>query len=346
MLYKCELCNYKTNDSSNFCRHKKQKKHLKKVEAEIENDKIKKNYEELKIKLIENDFEKKLIEKEKETEKKLLEKDFEMKLMEKEKEKLAEVNKILIENTGKTINNNNNNTQNNNINIGTLNYINEHFKNAPPLEKISNFVINGIDTNDEKQYDKFISNLIYHHNNKNLHVYLGDHIVSIYKKKNLNEQSIHTTDTSRLNYAIRIIEESLDLYDTSEEDIDNYTLSDKDDSEIDSDEEELKQIKEEYYKKLKEKNLKNIKKKNAKIWIVDKSGYKICRIVVEPIIRRMLRILRKNLRDRNKLIITDLDEELKYRSNVNSMIDSIDTKKLKNDINKYIAPKFNLDKKN
>ena len=59
----------------------------------------------------------------------------------------------------------------------------------------------------------------------------------------------------------------------------------------------------------------------------------------------MLRILRKNLRDRNKLIITDLDEELKYRSNVNSMIDSIDTKKLKNDINKYIAPKFNLDKK-
>ena len=330
MLYKCELCNYKTNDSSNFCRHKKQKKHLKKVEAEIENDKIKKNYEELKIKLIEKDFEMKLMEKE------------------KEKEKLAEVNKILIEHTGKTINNNNNNTQNNNINIGTLNYINEHFKNAPPLEKISNFVINGIDTNDEKQYDKFISNLIYHHNNKNLHVYLGDHIVSIYKKKNLNEQSIHTTDTSRLNYAIRIIEESLDLYDTSEEDIDNYTLSDKDDeseSEIDSDEEELKQIKEDYYKKLKEKNLKNIKKKNAKIWIVDKSGYKICRIVVEPIIRRMLRILKKNLRDRNKLIITDLDEELKYRSNVNSMIDSIDTKKLKNDINKYIAPKFNLDKK-
>ena len=327
MSYKCKLCNYKTNDSSNFCRHQKQKKHIKKVEAEIENDKIKKENEELKQKIIE------------------IEKETERKLLEKENEKLTEVNKILIEHTGKTINNNNN-TQNNNINIGTLNYINEHFKNAPPLEKISNFVINGIDTNDEKQYDKFISNLIYHHNNKNLHVYLGDHIVSIYKKKNLNEQSIHTTDTSRLNYAIRIIEESLDLYDTSEEDIDNYTLSDKDDSEIDSDEEELKQIKEDYYKKLKEKNLKNIKKKNAKIWIVDKSGYKICRIVVEPIIRRMLRILRKNLRDRNKLIITDLDEELKYRSNVNSMIDSIDTKKLKNDINKYIAPKFNLDKKN
>ena len=346
-MYICELCNYETIDSGNFSRHKKQKKHLEKIKNLDNIDKIKKENDELKLKLklIEIETEKKLIEKEKETEKKLIEKEkeTERKLLEKENEKLTEVNKILIEHTGKS--NTLNNTQNNNINIGTLNYINEHFKNAPPLEKISNFVINGIDTNDEKQYDKFISNLIYHHNNKNLHVYLGDHIVSIYKKKNLNEQSIHTTDTSRLNYAIRIIEESLDLYDTSEEDIDNYTLSDKDDSEIDSDEEELKQIKEDYYKKLKEKNLKNIKKKNAKIWIVDKSGYKICRIVVEPIIRRMLRILKKNLRDRNKLIITDLDEELKYRSNVNSMIDSIDTKKLKNDINKYIAPKFNLDKK-
>ena len=344
MSYKCELCNYKTNDSSNFCRHKKQKKHLKKVEAEIENDKIKKKYEELKIKL--------------------LEKDFEIKLIEKEKEKLVEVNKILIEHSGKTnINpqnnntqnnntqNNNtlNNTQNNNINIGTLNYINEHFKNAPPLEKITNFVINGIDTNDEKQYDKFISNAIYHNNNKNLHVYLGDHIISIYKKKNLNEQSIHTTDTSRLNYAIRIIEESIEMYETSEEEIDTYTMTEKDDSDIDSDEEELQQLKQDYYKKLKEKNLKNIKNikdKNSKIWIADKSGYKICKLVVEPIIRRMLRILKKKLRDRNKLQILDIVEELKYRSNISSIIDCIDTKKLKNEINKYIAPKFNLDKKN
>ncbi len=228
----------------------------------------------------------------------------------------------------------------------TLNYINEHFKDAPPLEKITDFVINGIDTNDENQYDKFISNAIYHHNNKNLYTYLGDHIVSIYKKKNINEQSIHTTDTSRLNYAIRIIEESLDLYDTSEEEIDKYSIKEKNDNDSDTDsDEELQQMKEEYLKKVKEKELKLIKKNNQKVWVADKSGYKTCKLVVEPIIRRMLRILKRKLKERNNLKIKDMDEELRYRNNISSIIDSIDTKKLKNEINKYIAPKFNLDKK-
>jgi hypothetical protein len=40
-----------------------------------------------------------------------------------------------------------------------------------------------------------------------------------------------------------------------------------------------------------------------------------------------------------------MDDELQYRNSISSIIDSIDTKKLKNEINKYIAPKFNLDKK-
>jgi hypothetical protein len=330
-MYICELCNYETNDSGNFCRHKKQKKHLDKVKSLNDVEKIKKENDELKQKLLEKEFKEKLLEKE-----------FKEKLLEKENEKLEAINKIYQEQTSKAINN----TQNNTINIGTLNYINEHFKDAPPLEKITDFVINGIDTNDVDQHDKFISNAIYHHNNKNLHAYLGDHIVSIYKKKNLNEQSIHTTDTSRLNYAIRIIEESLDLYDTSEEDIDKYTIKEKNEySETDSDDEELQQMKQEYLKKVKEKELKNLKKKNPKVWVADKSGYKTCKLVVEPIIRRMLRILKKKLKDRNNLKIKDLDEELRFRNNISSIIDSIDTKKLKNEINKYIAPKFNLDKK-
>lgn len=329
-MYFCELCNYETNDSGNFCRHKKQKKHLEKIKALNDVEKIKKENDELKQKLLEKEFKEKLLEKE-----------FKEKLLEKENEKLEAINKIYQEQSAKSINN----TQNNTINIGTLNYINEHFKDAPPLEKITNFIINGIDTNDENQHDKFISNAIYHHNNKNLHAYLGDHIVSIYKKKNINEQSIHTTDTSRLNYAIRIIEESLDLYDTSEEEIDRYIYKEKDDSDNDTDDEELKQMKEEYLKKLKEKELKQIKKKNPKIWVADKSGYKTCKLVVEPIIRRMLRILKHKLKEKNTLKVKDMEDELRYRNNINSIIDSIDTKKLKNEINKYIAPKFNLDKK-
>jgi hypothetical protein len=334
-MYICELCNYETNDSGNFCRHRKQKKHLDKAKALNDVEKIKKENDELKQKLLEKEFREKLLEKE-----------FKEKLLEKENEKLEAINKIYQEQSIKGFNN----TQNNTINIGTLNYINENFKDAPPLEKITDFVINGIDTNDVNQYDKFISNAIYHHNNKNLHAYLGDHIVSIYKKKNLNEQSIHTTDTSRLNYAIRIIEESLDLYDTSEEEIDRYKIKEKKDSENDdsdnhSDDEELEQMKQDYIKKLKEKELKQIKKINSKVWVSDKSGYKTCKLVVEPIIRRMLRILKRKLKERNINKVKDFDEELKYRNNISSIIDSIDTKKLKNEINKYIAPKFNLDKK-
>ena len=93
--YHCKTCNYKTNDSSNFCRHTKQKSHLKKAEAMQDNDKI-------KIKLIEMENEKKLIEKEKkliENEKKLIEKDNEKKLLEIKYDKILlekekEINKL------------------------------------------------------------------------------------------------------------------------------------------------------------------------------------------------------------------------------------------------------------
>ena len=43
--------------------------------------------------------------------------------------------------------------------------------------------------------------------------------------------------------------------------------------------------------------------------------------------------------------IKNIDEELKYHHSLSHIIESIDKKKLKNDINKYIAPNFNLDKK-
>ena len=52
---------------------------------------------------------------------------------------------------------------NNNI-TNNITYVNKNFGSAPPLEKISNFVINGIDINDSEQHDKFIDNIIYHHN--------------------------------------------------------------------------------------------------------------------------------------------------------------------------------------
>ena len=61
----------------------------------------------------------------------------------------------------------------------------------------------------------------------------------------------------------------------------------------------------------------------------------------------MIRILKKKLRENlnKKLNAVDLlNKEFKYSQILCTILDSIDTHKLKNDINKYIAPQFNLDK--
>ena len=84
---------------------------------------------------------------------------------------------------------------------------------------------------------------------------------------------------------------------------------------------------------------------NKKIWITDKNGYKICQLLIEPTIKQLLTILKNRLKIKPKKKIQNLDSELKYHQAINNIIESIDTKKLKNEINKYIAPIFNLDKK-
>ena len=46
-----------------------------------------------------------------------------------------------------------------------------------------------------------------------------------------------------------------------------------------------------------------------------------------------------------KISKANIEKELKFSHSVSAILDSIDLKKLKTDVNKYIAPKFNLDKK-
>ena len=333
-MYYCDSCDYKTDDKGNFSHHNKTKKHLSKLDQiKIQSfEKIKEENDELK-----------------------------QKLFEKEKEKLEEVNKILKKQTSKTINNtkNSNNTLNNNVSIGSINYVNQHFKDAPPLEKITNFVINGIninDINDASQQEKFINDIIYYHKHKILHQIIGDHIVNIYKKPKASDQSFHATDTSRLNYVVRMNENTNDL---SEQD--NIINSDSendnclDDDTLDDDTKKLIQIKKQYdqQKKKIEKNkqlqiVKTTKlKNNKKIWTIDKNGYKLCQLLINPIISNIVNILKKNLTNKSKKKIKDenIYNELKFSEAISNILENIDTMKLKNDINKYIAPKFNLDKK-
>ncbi len=339
-MYYCNLCDYTTDDRGNYSHHKKSKKHLNSInkiditQYEI----IKKENIELKQKLAEKD------------------KEMQQKLLEKENEKLEEINRILKEQSGKTINN----TQNNTINIGSINYVNENFKDAPPLEKITDFVINGIDTNDVSQHGKFIEDVIYHHKNKILHQLLGDHIVSLYKKTDLNKQSFHTTDTSRLNYVVRVIENSVELVNESEQENETDDENDRynfiNEETLDNDTKEFIMIKKQYERQMKKmekkKEMQLIKanelENNKKIWTIDKNGYKICKLLIDPTIKQLVTILKKKLKVKNskKLNNENMNKELKYSEAINNILETIDTKKLKNEINKYIAPKFNLDKKN
>ena len=88
--------------------------------------------------------------------------------------------------------------------ISAIKYANEHFKNAPVLTPINNFNMLEYDLTNEEDKKILIETLLYHYRKNSVHKVFGDHIVSIYKKDNLADQSMHTTDTSRMNYIIKI----------------------------------------------------------------------------------------------------------------------------------------------
>jgi hypothetical protein len=84
---------------------------------------------------------------------------------------------------------------------------------------------------------------------------------------------------------------------------------------------------------------------NALTWAVDKSGLKICKEIVKPLIKKCIDILLEH----QKTLLKDMSSGNYHKQKeVELIIDvimSIDSGTLENDINKYIAPYFNLNKK-
>jgi hypothetical protein len=333
-MYICKFCNYETSDKSGYSHHTKTKKHLKNKESFDKNtedekmiiEKQTQEIEKLKQKLV-------IIEKEKELE--LLNKD-------KEIEKLEVTAKIYKELSEKAKNVNNGIIINANTN--NLNYVNKHFKNAPPLKKISNYTLNGIDLNDSTQMDKLMENIIYFHNNKCLHKVIGDHIIKHYKKDDLQLQSFHTTDVSRRKYLVKLEDNLGYLYDDSSDDIDNYNPNDSNsdsnsETDTDSDYDETKKA----YDKVK------IKKNKSK-WTNDNNGVKLEYLLVEPITKKVIRVLKKKCKDYNEELKINTKkiptvDEIKMFEVLADILKEIDKDKLKKNINNYIAPYFGLDKK-
>ena len=121
-MYTCNICNYETDVRTAIYNHNKTKKHLKNIK-----DYEKKNTEEKEIIEKQNkeieELKKELIKVKQEKEIAKLE--VEAKIYKELSEKAKNINQGIIINT-------NNNTNN-------LNYVNKHFKNAPPYTYYNEF---------------------------------------------------------------------------------------------------------------------------------------------------------------------------------------------------------------
>uniref|UniRef100_A0A6C0ACF0 C2H2-type domain-containing protein n=1 Tax=viral metagenome TaxID=1070528 RepID=A0A6C0ACF0_9ZZZZ len=75
----------------------------------------------------------------------------------------------------------------------------EHYSNNPPISEIEYMRLNSYIKPKSKLVDEMIC--AFEHNT--IHEFLGAFILTIYKKKNYNEQSIFASDVSRLSYIVK-----------------------------------------------------------------------------------------------------------------------------------------------
>jgi hypothetical protein len=322
-MYSCNICDYFTDCRTAIYHHNKSKKHV----INLEKDTLNKENEKLKLQ-----------------EKEIAELKKELLIKDKEIEKLEAIKDLYKELSEKPKNVNNGIIINNN-----LSYVNKHFKNAPPLKKISNYTLGGIDLEDYSQIDKLAEKIIYSYNNKCLHKLIGDHLVENYKKDDIGDQSFHATDIARRKYLVKIEDNLGYLYNESSDEIDDYDPEKSDSDSSDYDDDEYEEMKQAYEKENKSKDKEIIKKKKSK-WTNDSEGLKISYLLFEPLIRKIIRQLKKKCREYNeeikknvKKIPTKKDAE---RFEVLAgILKEIDKDKLKKNINNYIAPYFGLVKK-
>jgi hypothetical protein len=177
--------------------------------------------------------------------------------------------------------------------MNALSFAAINYKNAPILKPLLDYSI--IDKEDKKNDIEDV--VLFHYDKDSLDKFLGDFIIKYYKKSNPHEQSIWSSDCSRLTYVIRKL-------------IDNQPN-----------------------------------------WITDKKGVNLKLSIIDP--------LMKYVKDSLKEYITDLGEEirngvasnirlgkiLKKMEQANYIIFDIDKEKLSDNVIKYIAPHFFMDKK-
>lgn len=81
--------------------------------------------------------------------------------------------------------------------MNTMNYLLLNYNNAPCIKQLDDHSIIS------KDFDDMIKNLMYYYDKDKLDKYIGDLLITYYKKDNPETQSIWSSDTDRLNYFIR-----------------------------------------------------------------------------------------------------------------------------------------------
>lgn len=188
MKYKCDKCNYETDNKSNFNKHTKSKTHSKLISDN---------------KTLTDDFNKKILHNcscgksfshisSLSRHKKTCTGTNVANEIKQLKEQLDILNHRLQEysqNSRITTNNTYISVKNH------INFIKENYSQAPPLKQLEDYTI--IDDN------KLLDNIVYYFNHSSLDQYLGDFLIKYYKKDNSNEQSIWNSDVSRVTYIIK-----------------------------------------------------------------------------------------------------------------------------------------------
>ena len=183
-LIKCTTCGKKFTTKRSMYRHNKQ---FCKV----------KNQQKI------NDTYKKVEEKDKYIEK--LEKEMRefqteyIKKLEHDKEKLEKDKEDLIDITKKvsTV------TKTAESRVSAMTYVNQHFTTAPPLKRLEGIKLNKLLEADDESESTFEEDIIYYYDNKELHKFLGNIIISEYKKDDPKKQSWWSSDIARLIFFIR-----------------------------------------------------------------------------------------------------------------------------------------------
>jgi hypothetical protein len=324
MTYKCDPCNYQSEDKYNYDRHMRGTKHnninvkmmckycdIPYIDLDIH---IKccpqKNNYEFKLELLN----KTLIEKLKSVESNYIKLESQFKELYDEHKKytnnlIQKDNKYtdtlisaattnnnridnLIQNTG-IFANNSLNTINNTV--SALKFIQTNYNTAPPLKALSNY-----NCFKKTTTEKFIPELLHYYKNDQLIKYIGNTYTQEYLKDNPNEQAMWNSDQSRLSYYVR--------------------ETGKDKGEVDYDE-----------------------------WTQDKQGLKIIEITIKPI----LRFLCTELDIYMNTYVDDCDyKTMESCAKLKEFLNGTPQKKplgkvvrsLPEEIVKYIGPKFLINK--